>query len=102
MEVKFLQDEPMLICRSIEMVRFMSLPGGSDSIDPLDGRRLEKGKIWDARLVRMFVRMFVPRRRRGGGIYEAPIRESHLPKAQFLTHSPGHPCIHPWTLMPTS
>jgi len=55
MEVEWLQDEPMLKYEPIEMVRFISLFGESDSINILDGSRLEKGRIWDARHVRVFV-----------------------------------------------
>jgi len=42
MEVEWLQDEPMLEYGPIEMVHFMSLFGGSGSVNLLDGCGLEK------------------------------------------------------------
>ena len=49
MGVEWLQDEPVLEYEPIEMVCFISLFEGSDSVNLLDGSRLEKGGIQDAR-----------------------------------------------------
>ena len=48
-------NEPMLEYEPIETVHFMSLFGGSDSVNLLDGSRLEKGGIQDTRRVWAFV-----------------------------------------------